>query len=94
MQRLLMNHASEEALRGIEPEVREVLAVRDSVRQAGGQLMAGLRHRLAAWGFWFPLHEPGGWPCGCPFAWHAIYVILTVLVIVSLRLIAFLWSLL
>jgi hypothetical protein len=35
MRELLMNHASEEALRRIEPEVRQVLAVRASVRQAG-----------------------------------------------------------
>ena len=35
MRGLLMNHASEEALRRIEDEVREVLAVRARVRQAG-----------------------------------------------------------
>jgi hypothetical protein len=35
MQRLLMSHASQEALRRIESEVRQVLAVRASVRQAG-----------------------------------------------------------
>ena len=32
---LLMNHTSEEALRRIEPEMRQVLAVRASVRHAG-----------------------------------------------------------
>jgi hypothetical protein len=35
MRGLLMNRASEEALRRIEPEVRQVLAVRANVRQAG-----------------------------------------------------------
>ena len=32
---LVMHHASEEELRRIEPEVRQVLAVRARVRQAG-----------------------------------------------------------
>jgi hypothetical protein len=35
MRGLLMNHASEEALRRIEPKRRQVLAVRAKVREAG-----------------------------------------------------------